>query len=185
MSRESKDLTKQLKALNENIDLLIKVTAISVGRDTIFKGKVRKEEKLEVLDGLKLPDEITALLIGSTAESVRTLRSQMKKARAPKIESDVEFRPDDLHRILTDPRMFPTSLDLITFVNEYLAPELYISTDQTRDQLVEKIIATFENRDRMKQALFIQALERLATDRALRDPQFMSFLEAWERHIGR
>jgi len=89
MSEENKELIKQLKVLNENIDPLTKVTAISVGKETIFKGKERKEERLEVLDDLKLPDEITALLIGSTPESVRTLRSQQKKkAKSKPIETE-------------------------------------------------------------------------------------------------
>lgn len=84
MSKESRDLINQLKALNDNIDLLTKITAISVGKETIFKGKERKEEKLRVLEDLNLPDEITALLIGSTPESVRSLRSQKKKAQIKK-----------------------------------------------------------------------------------------------------
>lgn len=88
MSKENIELANQLKALKESIDFLTKVTAISVGKETIFKGKERKEEKLEAIDGLKLPDEITALLIGSTPESVRTLRSQKKKAHTKPVQTE-------------------------------------------------------------------------------------------------
>jgi hypothetical protein len=88
LSKENKDLINQLKTLNENISLLTKVTAISVGRETIFKGKERKEEKLEALDDLKIPDEITALLIGSTPESIRAIRSQQKKAKAKVVQAE-------------------------------------------------------------------------------------------------
>ena len=96
LSKENKDLINQLKTLNENISLLTKVTAISVGRETIFKGKERKEEKLEVLDDLRLPDEITALLIGSTPESIRAIRSQQKKAKAKAKVVQAESQPPQL-----------------------------------------------------------------------------------------
>jgi hypothetical protein len=93
LSKENRDLINQLRALNENIILLTKVTAISVGKETIFKGKERKEEKLEVLDDLKLPDEIIALLIGSTPESVRSVRSQQKKAKAKLAQTEPQPPP--------------------------------------------------------------------------------------------
>lgn len=76
MSQESKELIKQLKILNENVDLLTKVTAISVGKETIFEGVKEKEDKIAVLEGLDLPDKIIALLIGSTPDSVKSLRRQ-------------------------------------------------------------------------------------------------------------
>lgn len=84
MSKENRDLINQLKTLNENIDLLTKVTAISVGKETIFKGKKELGDKIEALNGLNLPDKIIALLVGSTPDSVKSLRSK-KKAKAKKI----------------------------------------------------------------------------------------------------
>ena len=87
LSKENIDLINQLKALNENIDLLTKVTAISVGKETIFKGKENLWDKIEALEGLDLPDKITALLIGSTPGSVKSLRSQ-KKSKLKKAAPD-------------------------------------------------------------------------------------------------
>jgi PDZ domain-containing secreted protein len=84
LSKENRDLINQLKTLNENIDLLTKVTAISVGKETIFKGKKELGDKIEALNGLNLPDKIIALLVGSTPDSVKSLRSK-KKARTRKI----------------------------------------------------------------------------------------------------
>jgi PDZ domain-containing secreted protein len=85
LNKESKDLINQLKALNENIDLLTKVTAISVGKETIFKGKKEMGDKVDALDGFDLPDRIIAMLVGSTPDSVKSLRSR-KKTRMKKTE---------------------------------------------------------------------------------------------------
>ena len=84
LSEQNKDLKNQLKTLNENIDLLTKVTAISAGIETIFKGKKEIGEKIDALDEYGLPDRIIAMLIGSTEGSVASIRSR-KKAKARKV----------------------------------------------------------------------------------------------------
>jgi len=83
MSKETKELTKQLKALNANIDVLSKITAVNIGKEEIFKGKETKEEKIEILDKIGLPRTLIAIIIGSTPESVSVIKS-MKKPRPSK-----------------------------------------------------------------------------------------------------
>jgi hypothetical protein len=83
LSQDNGKLEKLLKDLNTNIELLSKITALTFRKDSIFKGKETKQEQIEVLEDLKLPDNIIALIIGSTVESVQALRS-MKKAKAKK-----------------------------------------------------------------------------------------------------
>lgn len=90
MSKETKDLIKQLKALNENIDLLTKVTAIGVGKDTIFKDKKEMGDKINALDEFKLPDKIIAMLIGSTSDSVKSARSKRTRTRKSEPERAAE-----------------------------------------------------------------------------------------------
>jgi len=51
VNEERKELTKQLKALNLNIDILNKVTAVNIGKEEIFSGKQTKEEKIEAVEG--------------------------------------------------------------------------------------------------------------------------------------
>jgi len=80
MSKETKELIRQLKALNQNINTLTRVGAINIGKEDIFKGKKTKEEKIEILDKMGLPNEIIALMTGSTAHSV----SQFKSMKKPK-----------------------------------------------------------------------------------------------------
>jgi len=86
VNKENKELAKQLKALNLNINILNKVTAVSIGKEEIFSGKQTKEEKIEVLDKIGLPRNLIAIIVGSTPESVSALKS-MKK---PKAEKTVE-----------------------------------------------------------------------------------------------
>jgi hypothetical protein len=88
LSKESKDLINQLKALNENIDLLIKVTAINVGKETIFKGMKELGDKIDSLDVFDLPDKIIAMLVGSTPDSVKSLRSKMKRAQTKLVQTE-------------------------------------------------------------------------------------------------
>lgn len=87
---EGNKLAKLLEELNANIQVLSKLTALSFRKDSIFKGKETKPEQIEVLEDMKLPDDIIALIIGSTTDSVRAQRSQRKaKAkRTQEIESE-------------------------------------------------------------------------------------------------
>ena len=82
---EDKKLVKLLDDLNTNIQVLSKVTALSFRKDSLFKGKETKQEQLEMLEEMELPDEVIALIIGSTPESVQALRSQ-RKAKAKKTQ---------------------------------------------------------------------------------------------------
>jgi hypothetical protein len=72
--------------LNSNIEILTKVTALSFRKESIFKGKETKQEQIEALEDLKLPDSVIALAIGSTIESIQSSRSQRKskEKKAPK-----------------------------------------------------------------------------------------------------
>jgi len=78
-------LAKLLENLNANIEILSKVTALTFRKDSLFKGKETKQEQIEVLDEMKLPDYVIALIIGSTAESVKAQRSQ-RKAKAKRTQ---------------------------------------------------------------------------------------------------
>ena len=86
MSKENRALTHQLKALNENIELLTKVTAISVGKDIIFEGMKELGDKVHALDVYNLPNKIIAMLVGSTPDSVKTARSQKKKVKTKPVQ---------------------------------------------------------------------------------------------------
>jgi len=85
---EDKKLIKLLEDLNTNIEILSKITALTFRKDSLFQGKNTKQEQIEVLEDLKLPDNVIALVIGSTPESVKSLRSQRKaKTRKTKTKS--------------------------------------------------------------------------------------------------
>ncbi len=79
MSEPNKELLRTLKELNENMDFLTKVVALSVRKDSLFSGKETKQQQIEKLEPLDLPDRIVAVIIGSTADSVKALRSLSKK----------------------------------------------------------------------------------------------------------
>lgn len=82
MSQKQEDLTKQLKALNQNIDTLIKVTAISIGKESIFKGKETIEEKVDILDKMGLSNELIAIITGSkSSHSVSQIKSRKNPPR--------------------------------------------------------------------------------------------------------
>jgi hypothetical protein len=75
---DEKELTKLLEDLNANIQILTKVTALTLRKDSLFKGTETTPEQIEILEKMKLPDEIIALVIGSTVKSVQAQRSQRK-----------------------------------------------------------------------------------------------------------
>ena len=80
MDKESKDLINQLKALNENIDLLTKVTAISVGKETIFKGMKELGDKVDTLDVFDLPDKTIAIACRKHARFRENFKKQNEES---------------------------------------------------------------------------------------------------------
>ena len=87
MSIDSKKFEKLITDLNTNIEILTKVTALSFGKEALLEEKATKQEQVEVLEDLTIPDNIIALIIGSTIESVQALRSQ-RKAKAKKVQKN-------------------------------------------------------------------------------------------------
>jgi hypothetical protein len=90
---EENKLPKLLEDLNGNIQTLSKLTALSFRKDSLFQGKETKQEQLEVLEELRLPDDIIALIIGSTVDSIYALRSQ-RKAKAKKNQTDPQKKTE-------------------------------------------------------------------------------------------
>ena len=60
-----------------------------------MQSKETKPEQIEVLEQMKLPDYIIALIIGSTADSVKTQRSQ-RKAKVKKAQESETAKNQDL-----------------------------------------------------------------------------------------
>ena len=79
LSDQNKELIRVLKDLNENMDFLTKVVALSIRKESLFSGEETKQQQIEALEPLNLPDRIVAIITGSTPDSVKSLRSQMKK----------------------------------------------------------------------------------------------------------
>jgi hypothetical protein len=86
LGQKQDDLTKQLKALNQNIDTLIKVTAISIGKDNIFKGKDTIEEKVDILEKMGLSNELIAIITGSKSSHPVSQIKNRKNPTRPKDE---------------------------------------------------------------------------------------------------
>lgn len=180
--KESKELFRRLNSIKESLDILVKLTALNIGKDTYFKNKERKDEKIEALATLEIPDRIVALIVGSSPESVQVLRSKMKRKTA-KSTREIEFHAEDLLTALSNTTMFPSLYELRDFAQEILNPLPPLVYYESKDETVSQIIKAFQASDRRKQALFIQALEHRATARELKDTQFLKFLEGWEAHI--
>jgi FixJ family two-component response regulator len=78
LNQKNIELAKALKDLNSNIEILTKVVALTMRKESLFKGKETKEEQVEALEDLGLSNKIIALIIGSTSDSVKSLRSKHK-----------------------------------------------------------------------------------------------------------
>ena len=79
MSGDSKELLKKLDTLAKKIDILTKVTAISVQREKLLEKK--QKEQIKMLNKLGFSPSLIALVIGTTPNTVRVALSQMRKKR--------------------------------------------------------------------------------------------------------
>lgn len=83
MSKDQKDLLKRLDELNKNIELLAKVIAVNVGKDTLFKEKTQKDQQIEFLLDLGLSRNIIASMVVTTPLTVSVIKSQKKSKQTP------------------------------------------------------------------------------------------------------
>jgi len=168
---------EQFQKLMDKLDTLIRIAALNAVREQSIA------DSIIILSDLGFGNTEIARILGTTPKYVSKVKYESRKEKHRKITKEVEFHPQDLHRILSNSAMFPSAQELVDFANGILQPQPHLLYTNQQDRMVEEIITAFQNSDRMKQALFIQALEHRATARELKDTQFMRFLEAWEKHI--
>lgn len=83
MSRKSDPILNKLDFLAKKMDTLTMIIACKPNGEQInrlFKNKSQKEQ-IRILKELNFPNEITALMIGTTPETVRVTLAQMKSKR--------------------------------------------------------------------------------------------------------
>jgi biotin operon repressor len=80
-------------------------------------------------------------------------------------ESELTFQPQDLKEILGNSKIFSNTYELAKFASDILPnfPESTVFLPRPMENVIQDVIQAFENSDRMKQALFMQALERRAS----------------------
>ena len=71
-------LLRKLDDIATKLDTLIQLVAFSSQRETILKGKTKKEQ-IKILARLGLSRNVIALLVGTTPETVSVRISEMKK----------------------------------------------------------------------------------------------------------
>jgi hypothetical protein len=88
MSKDQKELIKRLDALNENIQVLAKVIAVNVGKETLLKEKKQKEQQIAFLSELGLPRNIIASMVVTTPLTVSVTLSQKKPKKKTALEKE-------------------------------------------------------------------------------------------------
>lgn len=91
-TKEKQEVSKQLKELNENLNVLNKLISINISKDNILKEKDKDKnlvdknvvDKIKALDSYDLPDYLVAILVGSTTASVQQQRYAAKKSEKVK-----------------------------------------------------------------------------------------------------
>jgi len=80
MSEDSKKLLKRFDTLIKKIDILTKVTAISVQKGKLLEGKKQKEQ-IKMLDKMGFSPSLIALVVGTTPNTVNVTLSKLKKKK--------------------------------------------------------------------------------------------------------
>lgn len=92
MSEDSKKLLKKLNKLVNEIEILTKVTALSVPKDKLLEGKSQKEQ-IGLLDKLGFSPSLIALILGTTSNTVRVALSNLRiKKKRMKQEKKKEVK---------------------------------------------------------------------------------------------
>lgn len=101
-----------------------------------------------------------------------------------KEEPQLTFKSEDLVNILKNEKIFPNTIEIENFARSVLLTpenENLIAGNKSREELANIIFDVFENSNHLKQAMFMQALERLASEK--KDTQFKKFFDFWQEHI--
>lgn len=97
--------------------------------------------------------------------------------------SGPEFESKNLEEILFNQRLFPAKEQIYDFSSSILNLPSIGYQNMARSELVDIVINSFEKADKIKQNLFLQALERRAIER--QTTEFSKFFDAWARQIGK
>jgi predicted transcriptional regulator len=169
--------SSQFDKLMEKLDTLIRLSALSA-----VQGKSIAESVLALAD-IGFGNAEIARILGITPNYVSKIKYENKKGKTVKPTKEIEFHAEDLLNVLNNATMFPSTRELRDFAEEILNIPFSIAIYESRGEMINEIIRAFQNSDRRKQALFIQALEHRAAARELKDTQFLRFFEGWESHI--
>lgn len=169
--------SSQFEKLMEKLDTLVRLAALSA-----VQGMSIVDSVLALVDAGLGNTEI-AKILGITPNYVNKIKYESKRAKTVKSTKEIEFHAEDLQSVLGSATLFPSTLELIDFARQILDLSPRLSDYDSKDRIIDQITQAFQNSDRRKQALFIQALEHRATARELKDTQFLRFFERWESHI--
>jgi hypothetical protein len=89
-------LSKLFEDLNDNIQVLSRLIALTFRKASLFNGNETKPKQIEMLEDMKLPDEMIAIIIGSTTDSVKAQRSQSKAKRKKTTQIDPQQKTDEV-----------------------------------------------------------------------------------------
>lgn len=169
---------KQFKELSGKLDLITRLLALNLVKD--MKTQI---EKISTLSNFGFSPIDIANSLGTSPNTVSVTLSRIRREKKQTPIKEIEFHVEDLHTVLSNSTMFPSIRELGDFADKILQPQPQLSYYNQKEEMINEIIKAFQKSDRIKQALFIQALEHRAEARELRDTQFLKFLEAWESHI--
>ena len=91
MSDTSSEVLQRLDTLIEKVELLTSVTIIGMQKEKLLKGK-NKTEQIKTLVKQGLPNDLIALIVGTTSSTVGVRRSEIKRREKRKSKQEKKIK---------------------------------------------------------------------------------------------